>query len=74
MIAEKHFTLSHSAFWHQLLPLSENYVRECNVEAGRFVDELETEPVVARPFCAGHVAYDLNRLIRNFDRLVDDRA
>lgn len=43
MITEKHFALSHSAFWHQLLPLSESYVRECNLEAARFCDELESK-------------------------------
>lgn len=30
MITEKHFSLSHAAFWRQLLPMSESYMRECN--------------------------------------------
>lgn len=40
MITEKHFALSHAAFWHQLLPTAESYVRECNTEANRFREPL----------------------------------
>lgn len=42
MITEKHFALSHAAFWHQLLPTAESYVRECNAEAARFEQPLES--------------------------------
>jgi hypothetical protein len=40
MITEKHFVLSHSAFWHQLLPTVEDYIRECNLSAPRYQDPL----------------------------------
>ena len=42
MISEKAFTLSHSAFWRELLPMAERYVRECNVESARFVPQLDS--------------------------------
>lgn len=42
MITEKHFALSHAAFWQQLLPTAANYLRECNIEAPRFAKPLES--------------------------------
>jgi hypothetical protein len=49
VITEKHFSLSHSAFWHQLLPMCEQFVREINAEAPRFSDPLSsTVPADAR--------------------------
>ncbi|MCC6667110.1 MAG: hypothetical protein IT375_25400 [Polyangiaceae bacterium] len=42
MISEKVFTLSHSAFWRELLPMAESYVRECNVESARFAPHLDS--------------------------------
>lgn len=40
MITEKHFASSQAAFWHELLPLSEVYIRDCNAQAPRFSGEL----------------------------------
>lgn len=36
MITEKHFALSHAAFWRQLLPMAESYIRYRNMGLGRF--------------------------------------
>src|SRR5687768_5831729 len=43
MITEKHFALSQSAFWQQLLPLAQTYIRECNVQAARFCEGLQSD-------------------------------
>lgn len=42
MITEKHFSLSHAAFWHDLLPVAESYIRELNAESARFCEDLDS--------------------------------
>jgi len=40
VISEKQFAISHAPFWHQLLPMAEEYVRTRNRELGRFAPPL----------------------------------
>ena len=42
MISEKQFAVSHGAFWHQLLPMAEEYVRTRNRAPGCFASPLES--------------------------------
>jgi hypothetical protein len=42
VITEKRFAASHHAFWHELLPLGEHYVRQCNLGLGRFDQPLRS--------------------------------
>ena len=59
MITEKHFALSHAAFWHQLLPTAEGYVRECNTEAARFQEPLESSLPPSQRGMINEVAFRL---------------
>ena len=59
MITEKHFSLSHTAFWHQLLPMTESYIRECNVEAARFADHFESQAPAGKRGVINEISFRL---------------
>lgn len=42
MISEKQFAISHAAFWHQLFPMAEEYVRIRNQSLNEFLSPLTT--------------------------------
>jgi hypothetical protein len=43
VITEKRFAASHHAFWHELLPMGEHYVRQCNLKLARFDAPLRSQ-------------------------------
>ena len=59
MITEKHFALYHAAFWHQLLPTAESYIRECNTESNRFERPLESSLPASERGMVNEVAFRL---------------
>ncbi len=79
MISEKQFAASHTAFWHQLLPMAEEYVRTRNRSLGRFAPPLvsnlppETRGVVNEVGFRLFVAsLRFNRSVRSVPKRVAD--
>jgi hypothetical protein len=59
LITEKHFTLSHSAFWHHLLPMSEHCVRQANLFASRFSEPYESILPASQRGIINEIAFQL---------------